>query len=211
MRNQKVIDLAEILKDLTPVSEHLSCEAESVGNDLIRPKKPEKRENEPEIVPPFSSSFSPPEVDDKNMEDDTESESEESVISEGKRPVGDAAVSQEDDSERGEGSSMEREIPCNGSVTSETLMPTSGPQIASPSPPSQPQVKRRIAPRTPSRLFIPKPPQNAEFSPTKERSDAVQRAVRRLGTHLAGFKINTDLERHQRAAKKRVKRGQYQE
>ena len=141
----------------------------------------------------------------------------ESVISESRGPVGDVAVSQEDDSERGEGSSRNgapgnmEENHSNGSVTNGNLMPTSEPQVASPSPPSQPQLARRIAPRTPSRFFIPQPPRNAEFAPTKERSDAVRRAVRKLGTQLEGFKINTDLERHQRAAKKRVKKGQYEE
>ena len=141
----------------------------------------------------------------------------ESVISESRGPVGDVAVSQEDDSERVEGSSRDgtpgnlEGNHFNGSVTNENMMPTSEPQITSPSPPSQPQLARRIAPRTPSRFFIPQPPRNAEFSLTKERSDAVRRAVRRLGTQLEGFEINTDLERHQRAAKKRVKKGQYEE
>jgi len=217
IRNKKVIDLAEILKDLTPASEHLAFEAESVENDLIRPENPKEKENEPETIPPLSSSFSPPEVDDRNLEYDSDSGSEESVFSESTRPVGDASVSQEDDSERGEGSSRNgapgnmEENHSNGSVTNGNLMPTSEPQIASPSPPSQPQLARRIAPRTPSRFFIPQPPRNAEFAPTKERSDAVRRAVRKLGTQLEGFKINTDLERHQRAAKKRVKKGQYEE
>ena len=73
---QKVIDLAEILKDLTPASEHLAFEAESVENDLIRQGNPKEKENEPETIPPLSSYFSPPKVDNRNLEYDSDSESE---------------------------------------------------------------------------------------------------------------------------------------
>ena len=69
----------------------------------------------------------------------------------------------------------------------------------------------RITERSPSQFFIPQPPSNAGFSPARERSVTLQRDVRRLGMQLEGFKINTDLERHQRAAKRRVKKGQYEE
>ena len=91
----------------------------------------------------------------------------------------------------------------HGSVTGEGVDAISDQQLTP--PPSPPPTARRvrITERTPSRFFIPQPLGSAGFSPARERSVTLQRAVRRLGTQLEGFKINTDLERHQRAAKRR--------
>ena len=116
-------------------------------------------------------------------------------------------------SENMEGENSEVERSLHGSVTGEGGDNISGQQLTPPSPPSPPSTARRVrmTERTPSRFFIQQPPRDAGFSPARERSITLQGAVSWLGTQLEGFKINTDLERHQRAAKKRVKKGQYEE
>ena len=56
-RNQKVINLAKIMKDLKPAAENLSYQSDSAEvaeNDVSRQKNPRKRESEPEFSPfPF--------------------------------------------------------------------------------------------------------------------------------------------------------------
>ena len=87
-----------------------------------------------------------------------------------------------------------------------------GQQLTPPSPPPRPQAVERVRMAEDAIAFLyPSTAKNFEFSPARERIITLQRAVRRLGTQLEGFRINTDLQRHQRAAKKRIKRGQYKE